>query len=509
MTWQEIELRLATLLKQALPLVLGLIIGALLVKVSGSTKLTTMFLMAISLASVVAIMFVLNVDLTRWLIFAIFFAMPIPFGVSLFYKEPEPFVVQANGLDIYLLDVFVFGLLLLRWLQQINEPQSVRPFFWCKPLLIPSLLLLLINFLSAIFTPYQFFAFSVVAGQIKVILVLLIVTNVLLQDQKLIHTAIWGMIWTLAAQGLIGIEQKVLGVIFTAENLGREISLTMQIGQKMVFRVAGTLDHPNDFAMFLNLIIPTAVYFLWAERNWSSKILIGGAVGVGVIAEIFSGSRGGWVALVAAMGVTLPFWLRRRGHNPIAGMGVAGLIGALGFGVLFAASGSLRDRLLLDDHGTAEVRYPLMEVAKNMIAANPFTGVGVNHYTYFMTQYDRTMDAIAFNYAYPVHNTFLLIAGETGIPSLLLVLSIFAVTIITAIKNFIHEDGIISVVSLGIVASLLTLIIHNLANPMHFFTDHKPWLLMGLVMAMYRMAQFERNESSASELSVNEEEARA
>ncbi len=500
MTGQPVELRLVTLVKIAVPLLLGLVVGVVLVKISASSKLMTMVFMAIGLASVVALLYAMRVDLVRLLVFAAFVVVPIPFGLTLLFRDPVPFYVSSNGLNIYLLDLCVIGLLVLRWLQQVTHPGSIKPFYWYWPLLIPALLLLLINVVSACFTPYPFFSFSLVVSNIKMLFVFVVLVNTL-QDRNLIKVVVWGMILSLAIEGIVGIEQKLLGVIFTAEHLGRSAYLTMQIGQQIINRVAGTLNHPNAFAMFLNLIIPVAIYFFWDSKSRLTRFAVAIAIVLAVMAEVFSGSRSGWIALMIAMTITVPLWLQHQGKNPVIGMAIALLVGSMVFGLLFTASSSFRDRLLLDDHGTAEVRYPLMDVAENVIIANPFTGVGVNHYTYYMSAYDRTADAIAFTYPYPVHNTFLLIAAETGVPSLLLVISLFAITMILAYKTFSRSDGIVAVVSLGILAAMITLVIHNLGNPSAFYEDEMLWVLMAVIVAVYRLSGKESDKEASHEQS--------
>ena len=402
----------------------------------------------------VCLLLILRINLSKWLLFSAFIVMPVPFGISLLYRDPTPFHVSANGLYINLLDLCVAGMFLLWLSKRWQSPHDTKPFFWYWPLLVPASLLLLINLASSFSTPYPFFGFSVVFSNLKMLFLFLVVANTFEARSSSATYAVYGILITLAFEGVVGIEQKVLGAIFTSERLGHSATLSMQIGQQIIHRVAGTLDHPNAFAMFLNMLIPIGVYFAWQEPRFWVKVFALGAVLLAVIAEVFSGSRSGWIALVGSLAITAPLWLHRRGQNPIIGMGFVLLAGAIGGGTLFAASSSLRDRLLLDDHGTAEVRYPLMEVADNMITANPLTGVGLNHYTHYMTEYDRTADAIAFTYPYPVHNTFMLVAAETGVPSLLLLLLLFAITLYWCLRAFYRTDGVLMATSLGIFACL-------------------------------------------------------
>ena len=491
----SVDLIVSTL-KILIPLLIGLVVGALLVMFSNNSKMLMVLIVGSAGLSWVCVMFMLKYEINYWFVFITYFALPLPFGISFFYRELIPFEVSANGFELTIIDLCAIGMWVLWIGHRFIFADLKKPVDWAWPLLIPCLLLLIINTLSASFTPYPFFAFSIVFSHIKMIALFLILTNIL-SDERMVPFAVWGMILALGLQGVIGMEQKLVGAIFTAENMGRAVELKMQIGQQIISRVAGTLDHPNNFAMFLNLLIPIAVYYAWQARKFRIRLIVGGAIFAGVMAEVFSGSRSGWIALMAALALTVPLWLYyKEGKNPLVGMTIFGVIGAIVFGGLFAASASFRDRLLLDDHGTAEVRYPLMEVAENMIIANPITGVGVNHYTHYMSAYDRTADAISFVYPFPVHNTFMLVAGETGIFSMILIVIQFVATILVALRGFLTTDGAPGAVSLGIIASMVTLMIHNLGNPSAFYEDQPLYVLMATAAAVRRMG-ISRQEEAA------------
>ena len=103
-----------------------------------------------------------------------------------------------------------------------------------------------------------------------------------------------------------------------------------------------------------------------------------------------------------------------------------------------------------------------------------------------MPLYDRTLDFIATLYAYPVHNTFLLLAAESGVPALLLVLSLVGITMFKALRLFYRHEGILEVVGMGIFASLLTWILHNQVNLTYVFEDYTLWFLFGLIASLDR-----------------------
>ena len=74
-------------------------------------------------------------------------------------------------------------------------------------------------------------------------------------------------------------------------------------------------------------------------------------------------------------------------------------------------------RIFEDDGKAYESRWDLFWVAVEMIKENPVFGIGLNSFEENMTRYDRS--GITNIIQQPVHNIYMLIAAETGIPSLM------------------------------------------------------------------------------------------
>ncbi len=475
---------LAQLFGPYLTLLIGLAIGATLVIMIGAVPLKwSVFLVGAAVGgSCFVLLGTLTSHLRGGMLFLGVLALPTFYGIDFLYRDGVRQTVQANGYPLTLFDILLLALTLSWMYERWRSPS--RP-----PLRFPSswgwLLagLLAINVFSAAFIAREaFFAWSMVYTQIKGYLIVFILANFLRNghDFRVLGYAFAGV---LLFETLVVIEQKLVGVIFTAENIGRHIALKSKAGAGLVERAAGTLAHPNDLAMYLNLALPWAIFMLIGETKYWRRILLAAAVIGALGIEVMTGSRGGWLGLAFAFTVCIFFWMRKRGQNPLIGLGTAATVVSILFAIMFVSSSTFRVRLIEGDAGTAEVRYPLMDVAMEMIKENPVLGVGLNQYTREMVPYDRTNHFVAWSYNQPVHNTFLLVGAETGIPSLILLAALIWVMVRDAYNTFMRSSGIVEAASLGVMGALISWLIHNQVNLTATFNDETLWVLIGVLAA--------------------------
>ena len=179
--------------------------------------------------------------------------------------------------------------------------------------------------------------------------------------------------------------------------------------------------------------------------------------------------------------------MRKKGKNPLVGLGVSGILMLLLFAFLFAASTTFRSRLVEGDQGAAYSRVPLMEVAKEVISSNPVMGVGLNNYTHEMGRYDHTAERIATQYGYAVHNTWMLMSAETGVPSFLVFAYLFFFLFLReGYRVFRDNQGTLSTVGIGILCMLLGWSVHNLVNLTAPYDEPAIWVLVGVLAAASR-----------------------
>ncbi|MBE9399152.1 O-antigen ligase family protein [Pontibacterium sp. N1Y112] len=469
-----------------MPLGFGLLSGVLFVFLLGNLPLKWTFFILLAVTGVGGLLFlnILQVRTKQLMLMLAAFLMPILYDINFYYQEDPPFYVHANGFGVAITDV-LFAMLIIAWAAETvvgkrsHHPPAPVPTNW-KFAMIG---LFLINFLSAVTTPEPFFAFSMLWQQVKVYFIFVyLIKNVNSFDT--VKRLGYVFVAVLATQAVIVFEQKLVGAIFTDSLLGQRTTWQNTGGP---LRVSGTLGQPNALAMFMNQLMLIGIFLGLSEKNTLRKLAILGFVAFAAMAEIFTASRGGWAGLAIAFVVCMVLWRMRRGNGLIASISLVALVGSVLFSALFLGSGDFRARLTQDDKGTAEVRIPLMEVAENLVAANPLTGVGLNHYTYYMAQYDRTFDAITANFDAPVHNTFMLIAGEIGIPGAMFAIAMILFTLYRSFMLFFRSDGTISAIALGIFGGVLSWVIHNTVDPTSIYSEYPFWILSGLCIAMDRI----------------------
>lgn len=473
-----------SLAERLLPLLIGLGAGMMLVVVLSRLPLKwgVFIVAAVAAVSVLTLVGTLTRHLRGGMLFLAVVTLPAFYDISFLYRDNVRFSVLANGFPVNLFDVVMFPLF-IGWLYELWSNPAHAKIRFPRSWLIIMLLLLAINLISALFVASEpFFSFSMVYTQIKCYLTMFFLANYI-RDEHSFRILGYAFAGVLIFEGLVVLEQRFVGVIFTAENLGRLISLKSKVGSATVVRLAGTLNHPNDLAMYINLCLPWTGFMLAIEKKPLRRIYLVAAIVLAVIAEVWSGSRGGWLGLAVAIGIGVFFWSRKHGRNPLIGMAIMGFSISVLFAALFIGSQTFRDRLVEGDAGSAEVRYPLMEVAMEMIGENPLLGVGLNLYTREMVPYDRTNHFIAYRYNHPVHNTFLMVGAETGLPALLLLAIFVFLMIKETYRITMRNEGIVSVAGIGLMGTLVSWFIHNQVNLTAPYNDLTLWVLLGVLAA--------------------------
>ena len=129
----------------------------------------------------------------------------------------------------------------------------------------------------------------------------------------------------------------------------------------------------------------------------------------------------------------------------------------------------------------------MAKVAWNVIKANPFTGVGLNNYTNVMQRYDRTRAWESYRFPHPVHNAYLLIAAETGIPALAAFLWLIAAFFAKTWTAFRRIDVPLALFQIGCMGSVLTWTVSGMFDRDMAGQNEMLWFVMGVAIATDRM----------------------
>ncbi len=196
-------------------------------------------------------------------------------------------------------------------------------------------------------------------------------------------------------------------------------------------RVYGTFGQPNPFAGYINMTLSIALALVLLARGWLLRTFAGVTAFLLLAVELLTQSRGGEIALAAAI-IFIVFAGMPRLHS-IFGLLAIGFLGVVS---LFLAS-LLSTSLLLpvarilgtnqfsftspspQDYSTAE-RLAHWIAGIHMFLDHPILGVGIGNYPDAYPQYYITIFVNSLGHA---HNYYINIAAETGVIGLLAFLS--------------------------------------------------------------------------------------
>jgi len=170
----------------------------------------------------------------------------------------------------------------------------------------------------------------------------------------------------------------------------------------------------NGFAVSVLISLPLGCCLLLERRPLWERLFCFLSLVVMVVALLLGASRGGFLGLVAAC-LVLIWRSRRRGRYAAVTIVLAGAIGLAPISPL--------QRLLHPRQGdtqAVENRENAWRAGFRMVEAHPLTGIGLGAFKAMMLAYADTEARRAF----VAHNTYLEVAAEMGLPSLLVFLAL-------------------------------------------------------------------------------------
>lgn len=234
-----------------------------------------------------------------------------------------------------------------------------------------------------------------------------------------------------------------------------------QIGEREIMAVYGTTSGSHRFASYLIMILPVLLTMILSRTKFWLRTLYGILFINGLVILIFTFSRGGWIGF--AVGISLLFILKLyKPVNRIPRYLQIFLCVILVLFTVFYFKEEIFLRITGEDYGSAYSRIPMMQIAFEIIKANPIFGVGLNNYTVVMPSYDST--GITYTYFQPVHNVFLQLVAEIGIGGLLVfiifIIMLYRTAIITLRKaDEFHREHLI-----GLICGITAMLVHQSMN---------------------------------------------
>lgn len=387
---------------------------------------------------------------------------------------------------IALNDIVVAGLIFF-WLWESTRDKG-RHIELFAGVTVPAVLLLVLGTISMLSAPEPRLAVYQVLEWAKGLVLYIYLANCVRNERDL-KWVLAGLMLGVLFQSLVGIVQGMTGQPIGLDFLGERMRFTRQLlaGQTSV-RPSGTMWHTNQLAMYLGMTLPVIGAILLAPVSRSKKMATAFVLAAGLFTALLTLSRSTWLGLLTSALVLSVFGMKKRVLSPSSI--VAGVIALVlvALAINLAIGGSIGLRLTNDDHGSAESRIPLMIGALKVIADYPLLGSGLKNYATTISRYDPAGEYTDFGKLPIVHNIFLLYAAEVG----LLGMAAFIWVLVALGKRGLnrvgaHEVSLAVAVTAGLLASGLTLIMHNmvhvgLAGDPQLFVVF--WFLSGLMVAL-------------------------
>lgn len=157
-----------------------------------------------------------------------------------------------------------------------------------------------------------------------------------------------------------------------------------------IWRIQGTLGHPNSLAMYMNMLLAILLAGAFHMKDWKKQLLLLGLVGGGTAAVILTYSRGGWISLfLAFLGVV--FLSLRQGLS-IRTLAVMAFASMLLTGIVIDALPGMIDRWKNAHEISLYGRLQMNQSGYLMVAESPWLGVGINNSVVWFTKKERIVD---------------------------------------------------------------------------------------------------------------------
>lgn len=237
------------------------------------------------------------------------------------------------------------------------------------------------------------------------------------------------------------VQHRVFLDVFPKSLLDSFISSNPQMAQFLdssfrngLYRSSSSFLTPLSFAEFEIMVIPIGLFFALHRDKLSERCFGWAAVISGIAGIVVSGSRGGYVGVLASSAVFVAAWSIRKARTTRTSLAPAfvGLSGVLSFGTVLAMIMFWRKAHNLVLGGGAEAsstegRIVQWHAALPLIKSNPITGHG------FATG--------GADIAMSIDSYVISLLIETGVPGFMFFAGIVCLPIWFGVRNYIYDSS--------------------------------------------------------------------
>jgi O-antigen ligase len=409
-------------------------------------------------------------------------ALPVWIGKHLDF-HPSPYGISTFGFPIHVSLLPLTALYVIWGVRQVMGDDSA-------PLSTRGLLPLAGVFAAAAIsvlgaTDQRFAAYDLFALSTSILIFIYAASEI--RQRRELRLVLGLLIFSAAFQGVIALAQHLSGSTLGLDFFGADKKLYGYVGLEAVSRVGGLVGHPNNLALFFDLMLPLSLSLLFCPMRGRTRFFLAAAVFLQLVGLSVTFSRGGIIGSgLAILCLAVFHGARRFGLIRAFCMTMAG---ALFLAAFLTVVPNPFVKGLTRTERTVHGRMLLSEIAFTLIQHHPLFGVGLNNYTHASRQYDFTREQIVSAWNSPVHNLFLFIAGEIGLVGLICFV-VFLIRALTALIPAMRSpDPFILSVGGGLFFGLVAFLIHAQVD-YSIWTQNRPlWFCLGLAMGMWHLGR--------------------
>jgi O-antigen ligase/Tfp pilus assembly protein PilF len=224
----------------------------------------------------------------------------------------------------------------------------------------------------------------------------------------------------------------------------------------------------NSHAAFIALIaLPAAGYFIASlavrSKHDGKTYILGAAVFILVFAIALTAGRGAMVVLVTGMAVLIGVAWGRAPRRAIVALTILVVAGLFMGNIVAQGKTTARMLTLIDPETAGLTRFLIWEQTWAIIKEAPWLGKGLGAFGLVFPAYQNPLDSSA---GFMVHNDYLQIWLEAGLPGLVLLLAIYVSAFMLFIRTLrnrrLSKTRVIEIA--GIFSGLLAVALHSFVN---------------------------------------------
>jgi O-antigen ligase len=250
-------------------------------------------------------------------------------------------------------------------------------------------------------------------------------------------------------------------------------------------RSLGTFSHPNELALFsLGMSLFFLPYILYKNNHVNLIKIFKLAFIAAILSLVLSLGRSSWLTFVFCFLIFL-FIVEKKWHQKLVNFSNFKTKTLIYYFIIITVfSTIIFPRLiktvdLFKPGGGGEARIRLINETINLISLRPFFGTGIGLSGYYMFRLNP--QGIISTFPTTVHNIYLKIASESGIPGLALFLIIIIYWFKKFIKNLKNLKNKDKVKMLGLSLAVMSYLINGIMQQIFLFGFFIIYLLLGTI----------------------------